>query len=88
MKLIMEDKRMLLSWGHTEDDLSQIAAAIHSRNTKYTLEGEPIGREEALRLLGRETYLSGISRSAFHYSAERETADGKHVGFDSSNLFK
>ena len=88
VKLTLKDKALLRSWGHTEDDLSQIETAIHSSKTQYTLEGVPIDREEALRLLGREKYLSGISRSAFHYSAVRETYDGKCVSFDSSRLFK
>ncbi len=88
MKLTKEDKDLLLSWGHTEQDLPQIKEATCSTKTKYELEGEPIDRDEAIRLLGRTAYLSGISRSAFHWSAARETDDGRVVYFDSSRLFK
>lgn len=75
MKLTEEDKKMLLSWGFTEDDFWQIAEAIHKSKTKYELGDTPISREEAIRLLGREKYLSGIARSAFHHSSS--TGDRK-----------
>jgi len=88
MKLTEKDKDLLSSWGYTERDFPQIEEATYSTKTKYELEGKPIDREEAIRLLGRLTYLSGISRSAFHWSAARETDDGRVVLFDSSRLFK
>ena len=48
-----------------------------------------ISRKEAIELLGRETWLSGLDRSAFHWSAMRQTKDDKgYVYFDSSKLFK
>ena len=88
MNLTEEDKKMLLSWGFTEDDFWQIAEAIHKSKTKYELGDTPISREEAIRLLGREKYLSGIARSAFHHSAVRETESGRRIYFDSSRLFR
>jgi hypothetical protein len=46
-----------------------------------------ISQEKALEILGREEYLSGISRSAFHWSAVRDN-NGETVYFDSSKLFE
>ena len=42
-----------------------------------------------IEILGREAYLSGTSRSAFHWSCVRETDKiGVLIYFDSSRLFK
>ena len=87
MKFTKKDKNFLFSLGYTERDLPQIEEATHSTKTKYNLDGKPIGREEAIQLLGRQKYLTGISRSAFHWSAARMTDDGRTVMFDSSRLF-
>lgn len=88
MELTEKDKAMLREWGHPESDFRQIEEAFKKSKTKYELGDKPISREEAISLLGREQYLSGIARSAFHYTAVRETPDGKFVYFDSSNLFR
>lgn len=88
MKLTKQDKTQLLNWGYTEQDFPQIEAAMNPHNTQYTFNNNPINREQALFLLGWEEYLSGIARSAFHWSAVRETEDGQEVYFDSSNLHK
>jgi hypothetical protein len=88
VKLSENDKALLTKWGYPESDFSQIEEAMKKSKTKYELEGFHISREEAIDLLGREEYLSGIARSAFHYTAARETANNKVVYFDSSNLFK
>ena len=86
MKLTENDNKRLLSWGFLEKDFVQIEEA--TRKTKYTLDDQVITQREALRVLGRKTYLSGISRSAFHYSASRTSEDGRNVLFDSSALFR
>ena len=88
MKLNNDDKIWLLELNHTEEDFWQIEQALNVNITKYKIDGIPISRNEAIRRLGRKQFISGISRSAFHYSAARETADGKVVLFDSSRLFK
>lgn len=93
MKLTEEDKTILLSHGYRECDFRQIEIA--SANTKYELQNakEPtkhirIGSHKTIKILGRELYWSGISRSAFHYSAARSTPDNKYtVYFDSSAIF-
>ena len=88
MKLIQKDRELLLSWGHDEKEIQQIEEATKSTKTSYTFGGVPISREEVICLLGRETYLSGLSRSAFHFTAVQYTDDGRSVYFDSSRLFK
>ena len=91
MKLTSEDKQLLISWGYAENDFRQIEEAMQKSKTKYTLGSFQISRDEALRLLGRREYLSGIARSAFHYTAARcvpmSTTD-ETVYFDSSALFR
>lgn len=87
MKLTQKDKEQLLKYGHTEEDFSQIELVLQKRYTKYDLNGKPITREQAIELLGRKQFLSGISRSAFHCTATRE-CDAGYIGFDSSLFFK
>lgn len=92
MKLTEKDKKYLQDLGHTPSDFSQIEAA--ARYTTYERKGkEPgavyvsISQDEAVQLLGRDRFLSGLSRSAFHASAVRETDSGECIYFDSSKLF-
>jgi hypothetical protein len=86
MKLTNKDKEMLINWGYKEEDLNQIERA--TTKTTYEMNGKKISINEALNVLGRETFLSGISRSAFHWSAGREDGKGQTVYFNSSKLFK
>lgn len=86
MKLTSEDKKILTGWGYRDSDLKQIETA--TSKTIYTSEGEKISLTEVLEILDRETYLSGISRSAFHWSCSRTNNEGKTVSFDSSRLFR
>lgn len=88
MKLTKKDRDWLMALGHRECDLPQIEDALHAGRTTYTLNDEPITRAQAIQLLGRESYLAGISRSAFHYTAEQTTENGDAVGFDSYKLFE
>lgn len=88
MKLTNRDKEILSSWGHTEKDIKQIEEA--TRKTIYKLNAkEKISCQDAIKLIGRKAFLSGVSRSAFHWSASRYTNDGNNfVSFDSSKLFQ
>lgn len=110
MKLTENDKKQLKENGYIESDFPQIERAMQKSKTTYkavhmgTGEKETISREKAIEILGRETWLSGISRSAFHWSATRDNMRGyskpksadyvvtqmptQIVYFDSSNLFK
>lgn len=105
MKLTDTDKKYLLEkiYGGIkqtfEEDLPQIEEAADV--TKYSLikykednwrgkyDEKRISKTEAIRILGREGWLSGLSRSAFHWMATRELDDNRsQVYFDSSKLFK
>lgn len=91
MKLTDEDKKILLDWGYTESDLEQIQRAL--LKTRYELysdneEKQKISGKQARKLLGDEQFLSGISRSAFHYTSLRKTSDGREIIFDTDRLFK
>lgn len=90
MKLTKEQKKILLEWNYSQEDLEQIEEATSVttyklyRNDKLV---KKIGIREAIRLLGIETYLSGISRSAFHFTACRHINSLEYIMFDSSKLF-
>ena len=86
MKLTQEEKELLIEWGFNEADFEQIERA--TRKTVYEMDGKKISGSEALEILGRETYLSGIARSAFHFTSCRENEKGQMVHFNSSKLFK
>ena len=72
--------------------IQQIKDAL--KVTSFTLyegdsqKGKRVSARTARKILGTETFLSGISRSAFHFKALRESGDGeKTVLFDSSRFF-
>lgn len=91
MKLTSEDKKLLTEWFYSEEDCKQIERATtktiydyyDDKGRKITIKAE-----EAIAMLGREKYLSGIARSTFHWSSCRENEKGQTVHFDSSKLFK
>ena len=91
MKLSKKDKTYLLSIGCREIDFRQIENVISK--TRYYLykvrgnEEKRIGREVVINLIGRESFLSGINRSAFHYTAVRYVDADKAIHFDSSRYF-
>lgn len=92
MKLTIEDKRNLTEMGFPERDFEQIELAESMTSYRAFYEdgtSKRISRTKVIELLGRKTFLSGLGRSAFHWSATRETEDGKTIiHFDSSKLFK
>lgn len=92
MKLTPEDIKHLLNIGYLKSDIPQIEEAIHiSTYTLIDSDDNDLGRlsvEEAIEVLGRKSFIFGIARSAFHWSACRKTDDGKYVYFNSSALFK
>lgn len=91
MELTTKDIELLKSWGYLQEDIPQIQKAIsrssYSLYNGNTDEENFISASEALDILGRKEFLSGISRSAFHWSASRERKKYT-VFFDSSALFK
>lgn len=87
------DKQILKAHGYNESDFDQIERAANKSTFTFQDEnGEPqyaVNVHEAVELLGRETFLSGIARSAFHCTTSRVNPDtGQRVGFDSSVLFR
>lgn len=90
MRLTSEDKTLLRQWGYDDKDFPQIELAMQAHCTKYKLRNKVISHEQALDLLGRRKYLSGIARSAFHFTAARTIGESEESGviqFDSSRLF-
>ncbi|MFQ8761550.1 MAG: hypothetical protein ACLSAF_20935 [Intestinimonas sp.] len=87
MKITKEEKMYLERCGYGRKDFAQIQEATRRDKTTYEMDGAPITRDEAVTRLGRLDYLSGIARSAFHFTAMRITEDGKVILFDSSRLF-
>ena len=71
------------------DPKSQIRLLCYADTVVWDTKPTPtlITRDEAVTRLGRLDYLSGIARSAFHFTAMRITEDGKVILFDSSRLF-
>ena len=93
MKLDKVDRAFLECNGFSESDFEQIEKA--ARRTKYSLSSaangwryERITAKEAEKILGRKDFISGLSRSAFHWSAVRMTGTGSKVYFDSSSMFR
>lgn len=81
------DKEYLLSIGYLDKNLPQIEEAI-GKTIYETEEGKRVSHKEARRILGTERFLSGIGRSAFHFTSVRDSEDGTKIYFDSSKLFK
>lgn len=75
MKLTNKDKKYLRKCGYLDEDMQQIERA--TRKTVYSInhtslssvfnKNDKISCQEAIELLGRETFLDGIARSAFHF---------------------
>lgn len=89
-----KDRQYLFEHGYTSSDIGQLEEAARIKNTKYyftnpiTNTKTKISRKEALRILGRKAWLSGLGRSAFHYTSVREGVYKKgNVYFDSFDLF-
>lgn len=93
MKLTNKDKKYLLSIGYTENDFEQIGnIAKYTKYDMITREDESIvtriTQRECIKLLGRNTFLSGLGRTAFHRSAVRyDDNDTLFVLFDANKYF-
>ena len=104
LKLSDSDIKYLKEIGHTDEDIPQIEEALNDTvytvaDVEKAEDGttiipdeeddKVITAQEAREILGDETFLSGLSRSAFHWTSGRYNADEtKYVGFDSSKLFE
>lgn len=81
-----QDIKILKTLNYSNSDIIQIDKAV--TKTNYTLDNKRISHKEARVILGDDKFLSGIARSAFHFTAARETNNKKLILFDSSRLFK
>ena len=94
MKLTNKDKKYLLSIGYTENDFEQIGnIAKYTKYEMFTKEDESIvtriTQRECIKLIGRNAFLSGLGRTAFHRSAVRYNDEGTiYVLFDGNKFFK
>jgi len=100
MELTDNDRKLLKSWGNKPVEVAQIAQAVFFTSYKCCKtvmdekmnvtcgKREDISETEALRKLGRERFLRGLSRSAFHWNATCETDDGELIEFDSKRYFR
>ena len=94
MKITEEDVAILYEMEVPPEDIPQIREVALSKYTRYTLyeneegAGKRISAAEAIRLLGKRTWLSGLSRSAFHFTAVRPVENSEaFVLFDSRRYF-
>ena len=78
-----------------QEDRKQIEEAVdktvyyrYKDNDDIDSKEIPLTRAGVIRLLGRETWLGGIVRSAFHWTSAREDDKGRTIFFDSRSLFK
>jgi len=94
LNLTQEDKTLLKDYGYLDEDFPQIRRAYSKttytlcENTKISGKETEIEGMKAIELLGRENFLSGLARSAFHYSAYRNITENSGIYFNSSKLFK
>ena len=85
MKLTKEMQAYLLKKGYANKEFAQIEQATQEKYTKLECKGKRISHKEARASLGDKEYISGIARSAFHWSAVRVGTKGI-ILFDSSRL--
>ena len=87
MKFTKNHENFLKEIGYKKEDLPQIKRA--KRVLKLTDgHGKKITNEKAVEILGENDFLSGLARSAFHWTAYRENENGESVLFDASKLFE
>ena len=92
-KLTKADIELLLNWGYLKDDITDIQYRLpYLRCYLYDDKNGSqvrISRKKAIELIGRDDFLSGLGRSAFHWDALR-TIEGTNlsVSFDMSKYFR
>jgi hypothetical protein len=81
MILTNKDKNYLYSIGYRADDFDviernskYIKCNLITQNTNRNVEFR-INHKQAIKLLGRETFLSGLGRATFHDTAFRDVED-------------
>lgn len=78
----------LKSLGETDDDILQIKQAYKVLKLEDK-KGNKITKQQAIETLGIETFLSGLARASFHWTATRYNMSGNDlIYFDCSKLFE
>ena len=97
MKMSKRQIEILKGFGEDDESIEQVERA--ATVTIYKYKGRRISRKKAIELLGEEEFLSGLDRSAFHWTCIRwvdnEKADKsinsfmhEYVYFDSRRFFE
>lgn len=88
MKLTKNDIALLVKLDVSEEDFKQIEHSMAKTRTKYTMDQDngpaPVEQEDVIALCGREAWLTGLVRSAFHRTASITTKDGREVIFETN----
>jgi hypothetical protein len=85
MKLTNKDKDLLIKRGYRNDDLTEIENSRFRFEMFWGTNAIQITQKQALKLLGREDFISGIARATFHSTSVRNIKD---FGDDSGVYFK
>ena len=92
--LTVSDVAYLKSVGYKAGDMDQIDRAYAKtlytvyQNTSKGIRYKSVTADVASEILGRTPFLSGLGRSAFHWTSVREIGETEYeIGFDSSLLF-
>ena len=79
MKLTNKDKKYLITIGYNTEDFSVIEETTkhikyellpNGNKSKYAFR---LNQKEVIEILGRDTFISGLGRATFHWSAVRYT---------------
>lgn len=75
MKLTNKDKDLLIKRGYRNDDLTEIENSRFRFEMFWCTNGSQsdiqVTQKQALKLLGREDFVSGIARATFHSTSVR-----------------
>ena len=86
MRWSNKDTKLLQEWGYSQEDIEQIKYA--RKFVVLEIKYKKISIDEAIEILGRENFLSGLSRASFHWTCSRANDKGVSVYFDCSKMFK
>lgn len=88
-KLNKREIDLLKKWGYPEEDIKQIEESVLAGEF-FTNKGKKVDWLTAKRIVGSIEFLSGISRSAFHWTCMRnnQKKPNRFIFFDFSKYFK
>ncbi len=90
MRWRKEDLEKLKRDGFDEKDIKQIrySGKFLKLTTKLDNGKEVrLTQNKAIEILGKDTFISGMERSAFHFTSSRSN-NGVTIFFDCSNMFR